>query len=76
MATEGRRYAAIPAYADHFERMGAAPEATGIAATSAAELPAALARWEDALDDVVVRAITAHDTVDEALALVRAARPG
>ena len=76
LATEGRRYAAISAYADHFERMGVAPEATGIAATSAAELPAALARWEDALDDVVVRAITAHDTVDEALELVRAARPG
>ena len=29
-----------------------------------------------ALDNVVVRAITAHDTVDEALSLVRAALPG
>jgi alkanesulfonate monooxygenase SsuD/methylene tetrahydromethanopterin reductase-like flavin-dependent oxidoreductase (luciferase family) len=75
LATEGRRYAAIPAYADHFKRMAVAPEATGIAAPTAAGLPAALARWEEALDDVVVRAITAHDTVDETLALVRAARP-
>jgi len=75
LVAEGRRYAAIPAYGAHFERMGVAPEATGIAATTAADVPAALARWEGELDDVVVRALTAHDTVDETLALVRAARP-
>jgi alkanesulfonate monooxygenase SsuD/methylene tetrahydromethanopterin reductase-like flavin-dependent oxidoreductase (luciferase family) len=76
LATEGGRYAAIPAYAAHFERMGVAPEATGVATQSAADVPAALARWEDVLDDVVVRALTEHDTVDETLAVVRAARPG
>jgi alkanesulfonate monooxygenase SsuD/methylene tetrahydromethanopterin reductase-like flavin-dependent oxidoreductase (luciferase family) len=75
LATEGRRYADIPAYGAHFERMGVAPEATGVAAATAADVPAALARWEAELDDVVVRALTAHDTVDETLALVRAARP-
>jgi alkanesulfonate monooxygenase SsuD/methylene tetrahydromethanopterin reductase-like flavin-dependent oxidoreductase (luciferase family) len=75
LVTEGRRYAAIPAYAAHFERMGVAPEATGVAAATAADIPAALARWEGELDDVVVRALTAHDTVDETLGLVRAARP-
>jgi alkanesulfonate monooxygenase SsuD/methylene tetrahydromethanopterin reductase-like flavin-dependent oxidoreductase (luciferase family) len=72
---EGRRYAGIPAYADHFARMGAPPSATAVAARTAAEVPDALARWERVLDDVVVRAITASDTVDETLALVRAARP-
>jgi alkanesulfonate monooxygenase SsuD/methylene tetrahydromethanopterin reductase-like flavin-dependent oxidoreductase (luciferase family) len=76
VAAEGRRYAGIPAYADHFARMGVPPEATAVAAATAAAVPEALARWESALDDVVVRAITAHDTVDETLALVRAARPG
>jgi hypothetical protein len=55
--------------------MGAPPVATAVAAATAAAVPAALARWEEAVDDVVVRAIAARDTVDETLALVRAARP-
>jgi hypothetical protein len=49
--------------------------ATAVAVATGAAVPDALARWERALDDVVVRAITARDTVDETLALVRAARP-
>jgi alkanesulfonate monooxygenase SsuD/methylene tetrahydromethanopterin reductase-like flavin-dependent oxidoreductase (luciferase family) len=73
---EARRYAAIPAYADHFARVGVPPVATAVAADGDAAVPAALARWEDAVDEVVVRAITARDTVDEMLALIRAARPG
>jgi alkanesulfonate monooxygenase SsuD/methylene tetrahydromethanopterin reductase-like flavin-dependent oxidoreductase (luciferase family) len=73
---EARRYAAIPAYADHFSRMGVPPVSTAVAAATDADVVDALARWEHALDDVVVRAITAHDTVDETLALIRAARPG
>jgi alkanesulfonate monooxygenase SsuD/methylene tetrahydromethanopterin reductase-like flavin-dependent oxidoreductase (luciferase family) len=76
LAAEGRRYAAIPAYAAHFERMGVAPEATGIAIDAAAALPGALARWDGVVDDVVIRALTARDTVEETLELVRAARPG
>jgi len=73
---EGRRYAAIPAYADHFARMSAPPSATAVAARDAAEIADSLARWERVLDDVVVRAVTASDSVDETVALVRAARPG
>ncbi|HEY7141638.1 MAG TPA: LLM class flavin-dependent oxidoreductase [Methylomirabilota bacterium] len=72
---EGQRYAAIPAYADHFARMGVPPSATAVIAESAAAVPEALAPWERVLDDVVVRAITASDSVDETLALVRAAQP-
>ena len=72
---EGRRYAGIRAYADHFARMGVPVSATAVAAASETAVPDALARWERVLDDVVVRAITARDTVDETLALVRAARP-
>jgi alkanesulfonate monooxygenase SsuD/methylene tetrahydromethanopterin reductase-like flavin-dependent oxidoreductase (luciferase family) len=72
---EGRRYAAIPAYRDHFARMGAPPSATAVAAPTATAVPDALAPWERTLDDVVVRAITARDTLDETLALVRAAQP-
>jgi len=72
---EGQRYASIPAYADHFARMGVSPSATAVVARDAAEIPDALARWERVLDDVVVRAVTVSDTIDDTLALVRAARP-
>jgi alkanesulfonate monooxygenase SsuD/methylene tetrahydromethanopterin reductase-like flavin-dependent oxidoreductase (luciferase family) len=72
---EGRRYVAIPAYAAHFARMGVPPVTTGVAAVTPAAVAEALARWEGAMDDVVVRAITERDTVDETLAVLRAARP-
>ena len=72
---EGRRYDAIPAYGAHFARMGVPPAATGVGAPSASAVPDELARWEGVLDEVVVRAITPRDTVEETLALLRAARP-
>jgi alkanesulfonate monooxygenase SsuD/methylene tetrahydromethanopterin reductase-like flavin-dependent oxidoreductase (luciferase family) len=72
---EANRYAAIPGYAANFERMGLKPETTAIAAHTPQEIAPALARWWGAVDEVVLRAITAKDTVDENLALVRAARP-
>jgi hypothetical protein len=51
------------------------PAATAVAAATDAAVARALTRWDEALDDVVVRAITEHDTVDETLAVLRAARP-
>jgi alkanesulfonate monooxygenase SsuD/methylene tetrahydromethanopterin reductase-like flavin-dependent oxidoreductase (luciferase family) len=72
---EGGRYAGIPAYAAHFERMAVKPVETAIAATTPSAIPPALARWEGAVDEVVVRAIAAPDTVDENLALIRAVKP-
>jgi alkanesulfonate monooxygenase SsuD/methylene tetrahydromethanopterin reductase-like flavin-dependent oxidoreductase (luciferase family) len=73
LGDEGARYAAIPAYAAHFERMGVKPVDTAIAAQTPQEIAPALARWRGAVDDVVLRAITAADTADEHLELVRAA---
>jgi alkanesulfonate monooxygenase SsuD/methylene tetrahydromethanopterin reductase-like flavin-dependent oxidoreductase (luciferase family) len=73
LAEEGGRYDAIPAYHDHFVRMGVKPIDTAIAATSADGIKRALAAWEGAVDEVVLRAITAKDTVEEHLTLVRAA---
>ena len=70
---EGGRYAGIPAYAAHFERMGVKPVDTAIAATSAEGIKRALAAWDGAVDEVVLRAITAKDTVEDHLTLVRAA---
>lgn len=72
---EGARYAEIPAYGAHFERMGVKPEATAIAAATPTDVPPALGAWRGAVDEVVVRAITAQDTVEDHLALLRAARP-
>jgi alkanesulfonate monooxygenase SsuD/methylene tetrahydromethanopterin reductase-like flavin-dependent oxidoreductase (luciferase family) len=76
LAEEGARYAAIPAYGANFDRMGVKSVDTCIAALKAEEIPPALAKWDGAVDEVVLRAITAEDTVAENTALLRAARPG
>ena len=73
---EGERYAAIPAYGANFARIGVKPAETGIVADTPRAVANALARWRGAVDEVVIRAITGADTVDENLALVRAAKPG
>ena len=62
-------------YAANFERMGVKPVETAIAVADPASVPAALARWRGAVDEVVLRAITAKDTVEENLVLLRAAKP-
>jgi alkanesulfonate monooxygenase SsuD/methylene tetrahydromethanopterin reductase-like flavin-dependent oxidoreductase (luciferase family) len=71
LAEEAARYAAIPAYAAHFTRMGVKPLDTTIAAASPDALRRALERWEGVVDAVILRAVTAHDTAEETLALVR-----
>jgi alkanesulfonate monooxygenase SsuD/methylene tetrahydromethanopterin reductase-like flavin-dependent oxidoreductase (luciferase family) len=75
LAEEGGRYAAIPAYGAHFERMGVKPVDTCIAAQKAEEIAKALAKWQGAVDEVLLRAITGNDTIEENLALIRAAKP-
>jgi alkanesulfonate monooxygenase SsuD/methylene tetrahydromethanopterin reductase-like flavin-dependent oxidoreductase (luciferase family) len=72
---EGGRYAAIPAYGANFARMGLDPVETAVAADSPEGIRTALARWEGAVDEIVLRAITGADTVEENVALVRAAKP-
>jgi alkanesulfonate monooxygenase SsuD/methylene tetrahydromethanopterin reductase-like flavin-dependent oxidoreductase (luciferase family) len=74
-AQEADRYAGIPAYAANFERMGVKPIETAIAVDKPGEVRPALERWRGAVDEVVLRAVTANDTTDETLALVRAAKP-
>jgi alkanesulfonate monooxygenase SsuD/methylene tetrahydromethanopterin reductase-like flavin-dependent oxidoreductase (luciferase family) len=73
LGEEGGRYAGIPAYAAHFARMGVKPVDTAIAASSPGAIKSALGAWSGAVDEVVLRAIVAKDTVDDHLALVRAA---
>jgi len=74
LAEEGTRYAAIPAYADNFARMGVKPVETAIAAQSPDAIPRALDAWRGAVDEIVLRAVTAKDTVEENVALLRAAK--
>ncbi len=75
LLSEANRYAGVPAYAAHFERMGIKPVETAIAAPSADAVAPALRKWDGVVDEVVIRAITGKDTVEEHLALVRAAKP-
>ena len=72
---EADRYGKIPAYADNFARMGVKPIDTTIMAETPDALRAAIARWNGVVDELVLRAITPTDSVDETLALIRAARP-
>ncbi len=72
---EGTRYAGLPAYGAHFERMGVKPVDACVAVDSADAVAPALAKWRGVLDEIVVRAITARDTVEDHVALVRAAKP-
>lgn len=75
LAGEAGRYGTIPAYADNFARMGVAPIETCIAVDDPAAVPAALAAWNGAVDDVVIRVIPASDTAEDHLVVVRAAKP-
>src|SRR5262245_53983058 len=72
---EGGRYAGIPAYGAHFERMGVKPVDTAVAGQTPAEIREGLAKWKGAVDEIVLRAITGRDTIDETLELVRVAKP-
>ncbi len=75
LGEEGARYATIPAYASHFERMGVKPVETCVAAQTPEAIQPALAKWRGAVDEIVLRAITAKDTIEENAALLRAAKP-
>jgi alkanesulfonate monooxygenase SsuD/methylene tetrahydromethanopterin reductase-like flavin-dependent oxidoreductase (luciferase family) len=72
---EADRYTSIPAYGANFERMGVKAETTAITVAKAEEVRAKIAPWHGVVDEVIFRAIVAEDTVDEHLALVRAAKP-
>jgi alkanesulfonate monooxygenase SsuD/methylene tetrahydromethanopterin reductase-like flavin-dependent oxidoreductase (luciferase family) len=72
---EANRYAAVPAYAANFERMGLKPVETAIAAQNRDDVQRGLAPWSGVVDHIIVRSITARDTVDEHVALVKAAAP-
>jgi alkanesulfonate monooxygenase SsuD/methylene tetrahydromethanopterin reductase-like flavin-dependent oxidoreductase (luciferase family) len=72
---EGARYATIPAYAAHFARMGVKPVETAVAAQGPDAISPALGKWQGAVDEIILRAITGRDTVEDHVTLLRAAKP-
>lgn len=75
LGAEGAYYAAIPAYAAHFTRMGAAPLETAASGADGAALQLELARFAMALDEPVVRAVVPEETPAAYLEVLRAAAP-
>lgn len=75
LRVEASTYESYPAYAAHFQRMGAGAMDTTIAADTPEDIQRALTVWDGLVDDVVVRAITGHDTPEEVIQLIEAARP-
>ncbi len=75
LTQECERYGSFPHYAAHFRRQSVEPRETTIFTENKDELQSRLAEYEAVLDEVIVRAVTPHDTIDETLALLDAARP-
>ena len=67
---ETARYASYPAYAANFARLAMEPSATVVAPDGA---DARIAAYRAAVDEVVLRAITAHDEADDYARFVEAA---
>jgi alkanesulfonate monooxygenase SsuD/methylene tetrahydromethanopterin reductase-like flavin-dependent oxidoreductase (luciferase family) len=75
LQAEAERYAGYPAYAAHFRRMGVQGIETCVFGEDAATIQTGLARFDAVLDETVVRAITAEETAEAYLTLLRAAAP-
>ncbi|WBU37571.1 LLM class flavin-dependent oxidoreductase [Homoserinibacter sp. YIM 151385] len=75
LEAEAGRYAGFPAYAAHFAREGIAPLDTTVD-LAAADGRARLDAFADAVDELVLRAITPGSRAAELRALVDAAAPG
>lgn len=76
LVEEAARYERFPGYREHFARMGVSALATAVTVERGEDLAPRLAPWEALLDETVIRAVTAHDRVDDVLQLVEAGAPG
>lgn len=72
---EAARYEAIPAYGDHFARMGVRAVETCVLGVTAEQVDRELRLFEASLSEVVARAITGEETLEAYLALSDAAAP-
>lgn len=69
---EASRYDAIPSYAANFRRLGFSAIDSAVFATEPGGIRSGLEAFVDVVDEPVVRAITATDSLDDYLALVEA----
>lgn len=76
LEAEAERYARIPSYTANFRRLGVRAMDTAIRADTPEGLRDGVARYDGTLDEIVIRAITANDTVHEYLGLIEAAMDG
>jgi alkanesulfonate monooxygenase SsuD/methylene tetrahydromethanopterin reductase-like flavin-dependent oxidoreductase (luciferase family) len=74
LAAEAARYNRMPAYRAHFAAMGAPPASVGVAARPA-EIAERLGAYDRVLDEAIVRALPALDTVEDTLAVAEAGAP-
>ncbi len=72
---EAAKYSAIPSYAANFERLGITAMESAVHGDDPADLVAGLRAFDGAVDQVVVRAITATDDPGDYLALLEAVAP-
>lgn len=75
LQTEAAFYEAIPHYRAHFERMGTPAIGTALTGETPEDIQRGLAAWGGVVDEAVVRAVVARDTVEDFLDLVEAAGP-
>jgi alkanesulfonate monooxygenase SsuD/methylene tetrahydromethanopterin reductase-like flavin-dependent oxidoreductase (luciferase family) len=73
LEAEAARYGTIPAYADNFARIGAQPLDTVLPRPGDDGAAAGLASYRSAVDEVVLRAVTAGDDVEAYLRFVAGA---
>lgn len=72
LEAEAERYARIPSYAANFSRLGVRAIDTAIRSDTPEGIRDGVARYDGTLDEIVIRAITTNDTVDEYLELIDA----
>ncbi len=76
LEAEAERYARIPSYAANFGRLGVRAIDTAVRSDTAEGIRDGVAGYDGTLDEIVVRAITANDTVGEYLELMEAVMEG
>lgn len=72
--SEANRYQSFPSYAANFKRLGFGAMDAAVSVDDPAELRARLAQFQTAVDEPILRAITADDSLDAYASLVEAVR--
>ncbi|MGD9704600.1 MAG: LLM class flavin-dependent oxidoreductase [Acidimicrobiia bacterium] len=75
LGEELERYAGVPQFARHVERMGVGARDTCVVGPDIATVQAGIARYEAVLDETIVRAITSSDSLHDLLELLGACAP-